>query len=190
MYPSKVVGRFDFQNDNVFFPLCGCTKNLKWKMLMDVFICNSPCKITNNNKLLFALVTVQRCLYLHPNYCVHSFDCFVLPWQASAFIQFRLSTFCAKINWCQPDYIRSSYGIALNGRRHRAALKRKRCLFMRQFYCGQNTSSYKMYEYTMTAIDSNRILFHAIADVILWELFILFSFSGFWHSGSSTLLSL
>lgn len=40
----------------------------------------------------------------------------------------------------------------------------------------------------MTAIDSNRILFHAIADVILCELFILFStlcrsvcVFGFWH---------
>lgn len=31
-----------------------------------------------------------------------------------------------------------------------------------------------VYESTMAAIDSNRILFHAIADVILWELFILF----------------
>lgn len=126
------------------------------------------------NIFMGVCTTIEGCPYLHSNSGLNPFDCFELPWQASDCIQFRRSTFYTKINWCQYDYFRS-YGIASERNwcewRPHAATRRKQYLFMRQFYVGKRLMESK---YTMMAIDSNRILFHAIANVILCELFIFF----------------
>lgn len=67
---------------------------------------------------------------------------------------FSIIWYWSERNWCEW--------------RPHAATRREQYLFMRQFYVGKRLMESK---YTMMAIDSNRILFHAIADVILCELF-------------------
>lgn len=182
-YPPKAtIDPLVFRLENIYSPFYNlnqnrneqCPRLLFFSLLFHIYV--------NWRSIMFIFLPLECRLYLHSNYGMHSFDCFELPRQASASIQFRKSTFCVKINWCQPDYVQS-YGIASEVYADDGIALRQSgsdaCLCV-IFVCGRNIESNTNYVHCM-AIDSNRILFHAIADVILWELFIFYSIFFLWH---------